>query len=210
MSNIKRSFSLLVTDLSQLLWAVQSVEMLNLKFGFLVQQTKTATTTKIWKIENKEKCEIQNKYQIIICLVYTQVCLFCFLTFTHHLWQTQPTILVNAILSAAKPISVSKANNMKALRVFNWVQRHYIKYQSTSPSANLSVHFPLNVATGMSLQLGVVADGSVVPTDVTISTPAVEFVSFHLKSTLFLSSAQEHSQQQIFSSLQLLVFRTVI
>lgn len=85
MSNIKRSFSLLVTDLSQLLWVVQSVEMLNLKFGFLVQQTKTPTTNKIWKIENKAKCEIQNKYQIIICLVYTQVCLFCFLTFTHHL-----------------------------------------------------------------------------------------------------------------------------
>lgn len=78
MSNIKRSFSLLVTDLSQLLWVVQSVEMLNLKFGFLVQQTKTPTTNKIWKIENKAKCEIQNKYQIIICLVYTQVCLFCF------------------------------------------------------------------------------------------------------------------------------------
>lgn len=78
-----------------------------------------------------------------------------------------------------------QANNMKALRVLNRVQRHYIKYQSTSPSANLSVHFPLNVATEMSLQLGVVADGSVVPTDVTISNPAVEFVSFHLKSTLF-------------------------
>lgn len=76
MCNIKRSFSLLVTDLSQLLWAVQSVELLNLKFGFLVQQTKTPTTKKIWKIENKAKCEIQNKYQIIICLVYTQVCLF--------------------------------------------------------------------------------------------------------------------------------------
>lgn len=55
MSNIKRSFSLLVTALSQLLWAVQSVEMLNLKFRFLVQQTKTPTTKKIWKIENKEK-----------------------------------------------------------------------------------------------------------------------------------------------------------
>lgn len=57
---------------------------------------------------------------------------------------------------------------MKALQVLNRVQRHHIKYQATSPSANLSVHFPLNVATGMSVQLGVAADGAVVPTDVTI------------------------------------------
>lgn len=180
------------------------------KFWFPCSADKNSNNNK--NLEDWEQRKMWDSEQIPnnnLPRLYTGL-FVCFLTFTHHLWQTQPTILVNAILSAAKPISVSKANNMKALRVFNWVQRHYIKYQSTSPSANLSVHFPLNVATGMSLQLGVVADGSVVPTDVTISTPAVEFVSFHLKSTLFLSSAQEHSQQQIFSSLQLLVFRTVI
>lgn len=62
MSNINRSFSLLVTDLSQLLWAVQSVELLNLKFGFLVQQTKTPPTKKT--LEDWEQSKMWDSEQI--------------------------------------------------------------------------------------------------------------------------------------------------